>query len=70
MKIVVTGEQGGWVRERLEKVLAEADVRAEIVVLEADGRFEGDPAGCEVVYFCVSAARSPNAMASLMPLFR
>ena len=69
MKIVLTGDLAETLREEAVDALAGSGVEPELVVLRADGRFDGDPAGCEVVHFCVSAARYEPAMRSLMPLF-
>ncbi|MCR9092608.1 MAG: D-2-hydroxyacid dehydrogenase [bacterium] len=69
MKIVVTGDRAEILRAGVARTLEGTGVAPDVVVLHEDGRFEGDPAGCEVVLFCVSAARHKGAMRSLMPLF-
>ena len=69
MKIVLTGDLAETLVEETVDALAGSGVDPDLVVLHADGRFDGDPAGCEVVHFCVSAARYKPAMRSLMPLF-
>ncbi|MEM9175740.1 MAG: D-2-hydroxyacid dehydrogenase [Myxococcota bacterium] len=69
MKIVVTGERAAVLRDEVVRTLADTEVTPEVVVLDVEGRFEGDPAGCEVVYFCVSASRYKPSMRALMPLF-
>ncbi len=69
MKIVLTGDRAETLRDEVAAMLQEAGVVPELVLLRRDGDFEGDPSGCEVVHFCVSAARYAPAMRSLMPLF-
>ena len=69
MKIVLTGDRATTLRDEVQATLAGTDVAPEVVVLDAEGHFSGDPAGCEVVFFCVSASRYKPAMRSLMPLF-
>ena len=66
MKIVLTGDLAETLREEAVDALAGSGVEPELVLLRADGRFDGDPAGCEVVHFCVSAARYEPAMRSLI----
>ena len=39
-----------------------AGVEAEVVVLDAEGHFEGDATGIEVVFFSMSVTKSPAAM--------
>lgn len=69
MKIVLSGDRAETLREEVVEILDGTGVAPELVVLQADGSFEGDPAGCEVVHFCVSASRYAPAMESMMSLF-
>ncbi len=69
MKIVLTGDRAETLRVEVIETLDGTGVEPELVVLDSEGRFEGDPAGCHVIFFCVSASRYKPAMRSLMPLF-
>ena len=51
-------------------MLAAAGVDAEFVILEQDGRFDGDPEDLDVVHFSLSVTRYPEATAALMGLFK
>lgn len=70
MKICLTGDLAPRMREEVEAILREAGLSATIVVLGADGEFEGDPNGIEVVYFSLSVTNHEAAMASLLGLFK
>jgi len=70
VKICLTGDRARRLRELATPMLAAAGVDAEFVILEQDGRFDGDPEDLDVVYFSLSVTRYPEATASLMGLFK
>jgi phosphoglycerate dehydrogenase-like enzyme len=69
LKICLTGDMAGEMRPRADEILRAAGVEGEIVVLNGDGSFEGDPSGIEVVYFSMSVTKYKPAMRVLMGLF-
>jgi phosphoglycerate dehydrogenase-like enzyme len=69
LKICLTGDMAREMRPRADEVLRAAGVEGEIVVLNGDGSFEGDPSGIEVVYFSMSVTKYKPAMRVLMSLF-
>jgi len=56
-------------RPRVEEILRSTGVDAEIIVLDREGHFDGDPSGIEVVYFSMSVTKYAAAMGPLMALF-
>ena len=69
MKICLTGERAADMRSTAEEILRTAAVAGEVIVLNGDGSFSGDPDGVEVVYFSMSVTKYQAAMASLLSLF-
>jgi phosphoglycerate dehydrogenase-like enzyme len=69
MKICLTGDLAEALRPRAEEILAVAGVEGEVLVLDANGNFDGDPSGIEVVYFSLSVTKYEAAMGPLMALF-
>lgn len=65
MKVCLTGARAESMRAEVRERVPEA----EVVVLRADGGFDGDPDGIEVVFFSLSVTESPAAMKTLMGLF-
>ena len=69
MKICLTGDRAPRLRDEVRGLLEYLGREAEVVVLDADGHFDADATGIEVVFFSMSVTKSPAAMARLMPLF-
>ena len=69
MKICLTGDRAPRLRDEVRGLLEYLGREAEVVVLDADGHFDADARGIEVVFFPMSVTKSPAAMARLMPLF-
>lgn len=55
-------------RDRARQILEAAGVESELVVLKADGSFEGDPADIEVLLFALGVTDSKPAMSAMMSL--
>ena len=64
MKIVLSGDLAARLRDDAERVLEDTDVTPEFVLLGNDGRFDADPAGCDVVLFSLSASPSKFGLTS------
>lgn len=69
MKICLTGDRAQLMKDAVSRLVEAGGAVPEIVILDAEGGFDGDPVGSEVIYFSLSVTKYPAAMAALMGLF-
>ncbi len=69
MKICLNGDRAEALRSQVRAVLDAEGAEGEIVVLDSEGRFDGDPEGIDVVLFSLGVTKHPPAMGPLMSLF-
>lgn len=68
MKLCLTGDRAPAMKEAAARLLEPEGKTPEIVVLDAEGRFDGEPAGSEIIYFSLGVTNHPAAMGALMSL--
>ncbi len=69
MKICLTGDRADEMRPRAREILGAAGADGEVLILDANGQFDGDPSGIDIVYFSMSVTKYKPAMKALIALF-
>lgn len=64
MKICLTGELADTMRSEVKRIVPDA----EVVRIRADGRFDADPEGIDVLFFSLSVTESPAATRAVLEL--